>query len=327
MAVSLVLSALGVTLICFRLLYEPEAEGLQNRLQVMWIEIDDLQLRAMSLQAAFLQQVAALADRDLSKLLGPKLFSLKSLACCLCLSLSSMACTFLLLFSLKQSFSPAYRKYPFVYLMSAIFWLVCGISRKLRYASFVLIPAFIALFLIVGVLHPQGGFGRTTPLEVFQYVGPLILGVSCDLVFVASTRWLLRRSANLSNVPGLVSFALLNVAIGVVLVSGLFVPLLLGHRLSGVAQMIKTHSALWASIATVSATNLFSAAVAFFAIILMIAALLHRLIWPMISRPIYAVHRYELVKKPNILGAIGVALLMAGLPNNPVVKWVGQFFR
>jgi hypothetical protein len=325
--VSLALSLSGIVLICLACLYEVEANKLQDRLQVVWIELDELQVKALGRQGALLQRVAALAERDLSKLLGPRLVSLKSVASCFCFSVGSMACTYLLLFGLEQSFSPAYRKYPFIYLLSATFWLVCGISRRGRYLFFLLIPGLIALFITVGVLHPQGGYSRTTPLEVFEYLGPLIAGVLCDVVFVAFSRWLLRRSATLSNASGLMFFAFLNVAMGVVLVSGLFVPLLLRHRFSGVGQALKAHSKLWAAVATVSATNMFSAAVAFFAVALMTAALLHRLLWPMIKRPLYAIHRHELIKNPKLLWGIGIALLMAGLPNNPVIKLLGQIFH
>lgn len=325
--ISLLLSTTGFVLICLGILYAPEAATLQSRLETLWIEIDELRIKAVSLQAAFLQQVAAASKRDLSKLLGPKLFSLKSVASCLCFSVGSTACTYLLLFGLEQSFSPAYRRYPLSYLLSAIFWLLCGISRKGRYVVFFLIPAFIALFLFAGVLHPQGEFSRTTPLEVFQYLGPLIAGSLCDVLFVAFSRWLLRRSATLPNVSGLVLFALLNVATGTLLVSGLFLPLLLRRRYSGLAQVIKTHSALWASVATISATNLFSASVAFFAVALMIAALLHRLLWPVISRPVYAILQHELVKKPKLLLSAGLSLLMAGLPNNPILKLIGRLIH
>ena len=53
--------------------------------------------------------------------------------------------------------------------------------------------------------------------------------------------------------------------------------------------------------------------------------LTHRLLWPVVKRPIYAANRKGLIKNTNLLGALGTMLLFYAFPNNPVVKWLTDF--
>ena len=56
----LVLGLMGLLLYAGLFLTETEEGRLQNRLEELWIRVDDLQSRAVSRQAAFLQQVSGL---------------------------------------------------------------------------------------------------------------------------------------------------------------------------------------------------------------------------------------------------------------------------
>ena len=80
-----VLGLMGVLLLYTGLFLTETEEGrLQNRLEELWIRVDDLHSRALTRQAAFLQQVSGLIADGLVKLFGRKLFSVKSVASCLC---------------------------------------------------------------------------------------------------------------------------------------------------------------------------------------------------------------------------------------------------
>jgi hypothetical protein len=320
---TVIFGTIGLILVyCALFIDETEERKLHNRLEELWVTIDDLGKEAMSHQAAFLRQVSALAEHGLAKLFGPKLLSFKSVASCLCFSLASTAWAFLLLSSLERTFSPPYGAIPIAYLISAVFWSVCGVSRRLRYAAYALIPVFLLYYIRIGVPRPSGELHTISGLEVFQYLAPILASVLCDIGFVMLTRWSLRRSSRLSSLPGLVSFALLNVMLGVVLVGGLFFPLLLRHRLKSVSDFVTAHSTLWSYVMTISATNLLAAAFALLALILMLSALLHRLIWPAISRPIYAAHRFGLFKQHKLLAILGLTFLLMAYPANPLLKWL-----
>jgi len=83
----LVLGLMGLLLLYAGLFLTETEEGrLQNRLEELWIRVDDLQSRAVSRQAAFLQQVSGLIADGLVQLFGRKLFSVESVASSLCVS-------------------------------------------------------------------------------------------------------------------------------------------------------------------------------------------------------------------------------------------------
>jgi hypothetical protein len=51
----------------------------------------------------------------------------------------------------------------------------------------------------------------------------------------------------------------------------------------------------------------------------------HRLLWPVVKRPIYAANRKQLIKNSKLLGGLGTMLLLYAFPSNPVVKWITHF--
>ena len=79
-------------------LYEDREARLQNRLEDLWVRVDDLQHSALSREAAFLQEATRVTGAALDRLLGPKLLSLRSVAICLALSQASEAIGIILAF-------------------------------------------------------------------------------------------------------------------------------------------------------------------------------------------------------------------------------------
>jgi hypothetical protein len=88
----LVVGIVGCLLLYVALfLHETEQGELQNRLEKLWIDIDDLSKSALSKQIAFLQQVSALVTSGLDKLSGKKLLSFAAVATSFCFSVSSVS--------------------------------------------------------------------------------------------------------------------------------------------------------------------------------------------------------------------------------------------
>ena len=74
-----------------------------------------------------------------------------------------------------------------------------------------------------------------------------------------------------------------------------------------------------------SLTNLVDALCLLLLLVIMLLLLAHRLVWPVIKRPIYAANRKQLIKNTKLLGALGTMLLLYAFPNNPVVNWITHF--
>jgi hypothetical protein len=80
-----VLGIAGLLLLYAGLFLAENEEGkMQNRLEELWIRVDELRSRAMTRQAALLQQIAGLVAGGFAALFGRKFFSVKSVASCLC---------------------------------------------------------------------------------------------------------------------------------------------------------------------------------------------------------------------------------------------------
>jgi len=156
------------------------------------------------------------------------------------------------------------------------------------------------------------------------YVG----GILSVIGSVALIQWSLRLGSHLSNTRGLAAIILLNVALCAALLGPTIFTRLhyqvttFGPRV-GTSLISRPHGFLL-FLYGVSNTNLFSALLALAVLLALFAALAHRLVWPSISRPIYAAHRYGMFKQHKLLVALGGTCLLFAWPNNVLVKTIAK---
>jgi hypothetical protein len=308
-------------------LTETEEGQLQNRLQELWIRVDDLQSRALTRQAAFLQQASSLVAEGFGRVFGPKLVSVKSVASCLCFSMASLY----LSLALFGGDLPLLSK-RVLFTCTAIFF-ACGFSKKFRYISFAVL-ALAAVLEIIGLKGELKAY-QSSPGDValgyFFYATGIFGGVG----FIALTRWSMKLASHLSNAPGLIATILSNLALSAALVGPLIVAELLAYHVSmfgpkvGPSVASGTHGWLTCLIflCKISISNLFTALAALVVVLVPLVALLHRLVWPVISRPIYAAHRHGLIAQHNFLTALGFSCLLLAWPNNIVVRTMAKIFH
>ena len=67
--------------------------------------------------------------------------------------------------------------------------------------------------------------------------------------------------------------------------------------------------------------RLIIAAASFTLACVMICALLHRLLWPLISRVLYSLERFQVIRQHGVLGTIAIALLFDAGRHSVVVAW------
>jgi hypothetical protein len=82
---------LGLSLIYLTFLYKHEEGPVKNKLEDLWIKIDDLQQLALSRQTAFMKVVAETITSGFNLIFGKKLISLQSLIVSVCYSIASIA--------------------------------------------------------------------------------------------------------------------------------------------------------------------------------------------------------------------------------------------
>ncbi len=179
-------------------------------------------------------------------------------------------------------------------------WRVTGV--------FVLIVLLIAMQGYFGYLFPEVA-GRVA----YAASGSVIVGVPCDLLFIAGTRYILawcQRSRH-----GFECFVLL--------LGPLVMLIPLGYLPFEVSELLKTvpdrEAQFFVGFGVVS--NILDFIVCLFLFGLGLLLSLHRLLWPLASRILYAIAPTKVRK--SLLVTIGLALLMVAVGGPVPALWEG----
>ena len=299
-------------------LTETEEGKLQNRLEELWIRVDDFHSKALNRQAAVLQQVSRLSADGMTKIFGQKIFSLKSVASCLCFAIASL---YLFMGFFVQD-SPLFPSWPT--LTVGVMFGLLGFSQKLRYVG----GALLVLGGILSILRI--GIARSYQISVGDAIYGILgytVGVLAVTGSVALTRWSLGVASKTSNPATMVAVILANIVLAAILVG----PVLVGEFGAKIFRLWPslTKTVRWPHMNFVfgaSGTTLFAAVLALMVVLVLLSALVHRILWPTMSRIIYAAHRHGLVK-PKWLRPLGLAFLIFAWPNNILVKGAAKTLR
>ena len=317
-------------------LYEDEEARLQNRLEQIWKRINALQSSAMSKEVAFLQGATRTTSAILDRLLGHKLVSAESIAVSFCFSGGSL---YFGLLALEPEVFRGHAWAVFVVILVALFLFIMGSriqkvredsaevredSAKVRDPGFIRVGCLelmIALVILLLGLSSMVEFFWEKPLRI---LGVLMWSVSIciDIYFIVFFRWVLKKIAGFVSLWTIIYCFVAVSAMAVLLGGPAFAAMLpsFRHRYLGPPS----NSLLWL-ICYISTTNLVDTFCLLLLMLIMVLLLTHRLIWPLIKRPIYAANRKQLIKNTKLLGALGTMLLLYAFPNNPVVKWITQY--
>jgi hypothetical protein len=292
---------LGAILIYSALfLYKEEEGGLENRIEQWWRRIRDLHAHAISRETAFLKVVADVTSKGFAKLFGERLFGLKAIAASICYSQAAvLLCEITMYLLYPEVFGTPLDHWLF-YLESGIQCLVFlflgslgpFIDRRWQKRVWLLSVLIVTVIWPIG-LDPLGVFSP----EIMYYditvyvrdVSILLFAVGCDFLFIALTRVMLARAAESNSFVKSAALA--------------------QGWLSEVQQLLLF----------VASSNFLDALVSLTWFLIAILMLLHRLFWPLIERPVYALFRYRVFSEQKKLVFLsGVALLGLAVP------WVGH---
>jgi hypothetical protein len=319
----LLIGLIGVVLLYVALFLRESEEGqLQNRLEKLWVDIDDLSQAALSKQTAFLQQISAMADSALSKLFGARLFSAGAVSASLCFSLGSALCLtkaaqlYLFHFSFKFVFSAL--------AIGAVSLLVGLFPVPFRYIGFLWIPLASFLVIYIDWNQPNQSQGWVFVIqESLPLFAMLVGGFISDVLFIALSRWCLRKSAELNDGWKIVFVVTLNGCIGLALVSPLIVATLMeaAHPFSGTTFAFPNPLILW------GASNGVTGAIGLLFVVLAVVAITHLAVWPLLERPVYSLQRYGLIRQPKILAAVSMACLLFAWPHSPIIQGITKLIH
>jgi hypothetical protein len=299
------IACLGFLLIYIALFLHEDEEGkLQNRLEELWVRIDDLQEKALSKQTVFLQELLRLLNRAFDTLLGEKLFSLRSITVSFCYSWASAMflenCSIRLRTGARGvSIIADVLDWLWPVLLFALGTVAGALKGKL-YTDFMMgLWGFIAGWFC-WALWPQSH--RTYLLGNAIFFGALLLGLICDIAFVALSRRVFRVVARLNKGTTIILVLLANVLVAILYAA----PFYYWWFIYTIVPP--------GFLVTVSSTNLIAVCCALSIILVMLIALIHRLLWPVVSRPVYAMGRGQLVRQPKLLLSVAIVLLTWAIP-------------
>lgn len=301
---------LGLALLyCALFLHETEGGQLQNRLEKLWIDIDDLSKAALSKQTAFLQRVSAMAKSALNKLFGARLFSAGVISASLCFSLGSALLLLLAVGDLLGLVITQNTK-SYALVVGIVSFLVGLLPVPFRYLGFAWVVGFVSL-----MLHSErwSQFRFLTEEVLPVFFG----GLLSDVLFIALSRWCLQKCSELKNGWKIASLLTVNGCVGLALISPLILQISLNievfrHQDSQFVVVYRPSIFLGAS-------NGISGVMSLLFVVLALVALTHSLVWPLLNRPLYSLQRFGVARNPKLLAAASVTCLLFAWPHSPLI--------
>lgn len=321
-------------------LYEDEEARIQNRLEEIWKRIDALHSSAISKEAAFLQGVTQTITEFLDDLLGPDILSTRAIGVSMAFSLGS----FLLWntfgpVSTASMLSPATIFWARLLFIVGVFVVLTRIEKKasrsiLNGNNLIILGLLCSIFFVYGFvgMNPEEGLGLYLALGIVVFPGFWV-----DVLFIAFFRWVLKAISSTATLWTIIGCLVAVATVGLLL-SGPAILASLPRLHQSFAFNFETvaddrffnrphsleHLVIFV-LCQVSTTNLVDALCLALLTAMITILLVHRLLWPLIKRPIYAANRKQLIKNTKLLGALGTMLLLYAFPNNPLVKWITGF--
>src|ERR1700722_138640 len=321
-----VVALLGLFCVLTAIVLYPNEEGkIQSKFEDFWVKADDYQRLALSRHAAFMTQVAELESAFLDRVFGPKLFSVRSIV----VSCWSSTVSFVLAGSVLRSVTHMAIAFPNPFLVG----LLIGLS--LASTACIFLPNHrlarnICLFIAAAFIEYVGvWFVRLTPktgLEtwIITYLALFIGGFCCDVMFIAATRRLVPWAGEMTRSLTIVGILTCNLLLAVALVApGL------AWQLASIASLF-VGSRWWFVIVvtmTVGLSNLFDFLFASLFAVLAAVLLIHRALWPLLTRTLFRMQGIGTKGRRAILVLIGFTLMGASRTKFPELsKKLAQIF-
>jgi len=299
-------------------LYEDEEGKIQNVLENMWLKIEERRTAAISRHTGFIRIASGLIENVFDRVLGRTPVSSQSVGVSACLSIASI---YLLVLVAPGIFPFGYilnHRTRMFFLVSLFLYLVLAVLPTWIHRRSLIAVWFWAVLLSAVAKAPIAYWIAGLPIvDVFSpkllmrnvlFSLGISVGIVCDLLFLAFSRRILRWNSGPLSFSILCLVALLNCLFAfVVLVAPAWSHIGL--------EEFRERGGYWFFLGRVTwyalTSNLFIAMIAIVFVTLSVTVVLHRALWPVLQRPIYALQRLGIAKRSKLLGSVGVVLVVA----------------
>jgi hypothetical protein len=284
-------------------LYEDEEGVWQNRLETLWMSVYDRAKVTNSTSAALLNRVGEILKRAYIQLFGDRMLSLQSIAVSMNLSLAGLTFTESVL-----SIAHVSDFYPDVIAWVALaipaMLVTCALlpawykTKRAVAVSWISWLAFLFCFrnIIEQQIHlvPEAFYFMTSEL--------LITSLVCDIVAVIILRKLFARLAINLSISRMIAMIF---AVSVLTLAIASSPLVVFATLRETAWP-EDEGRIAGLLLMLNVTTLLSCMLP---LLMLIVILIHRLIWPMLSRILYPLSRHKVITNHKVLILMGVLCL------------------
>ncbi len=292
------ISAGGLLLYGSMFLYEDEQGKVQNRLEGWWVKLDDQGREVTSNYGLFLRRLSRLTSDRLDALFGDRLLTIQAFLVSFLLSLASVAAS--------APFWPSSE--PLIWrVVEALFgFLLIAFAVSVGSATAREVRWALALILLLEAsLTVIAVTGGSDPMLRYSIMWAIVMGsILCDWMVIALVRWTLQRISDNRRTLPLIAVLVANLCAASALVLGPLIPergrFLIDRRWGISAGEV------------LSRGNLVDALVVGAFLLSVALALLHRLLWPTLSRSLYAIQALGIERRRKLFFGLGIALLVLG---------------
>lgn len=294
---------LGLFCLLTAILLYPTDEGkIQSKLEDVWVRVDDYKLAALSKHTAFMKQVAQFETYLLNRLFGNRLISSQSIVVSLWCSLISYKVGGTYLATLTHVYLPVPLIGPMILSLSV--GVLGSIFLKESQTRTVVLTLSLSLTVLSGYFYVQQFSPEAMWSVRVAALSVLAGGFCCDLFFIIATRFLVRLAGEVNRSLRLLGILFSNVLLAVILVGPAFV----WYR-QGVFSILQKSTSIAFAIAAVSMSNLFDGIVALLFVLLALILIVHRSVWPLLTRTLFRMADIGTKGRRAILTTVGIALL------------------
>jgi len=299
----------------------PDEEGrLQNRVENLWIAIDDKQRSAAGKAIALLNRVASIVTRIYNRILGPKLVSIQMIGVSSSSSISGFFIfaalgSWTLLYLSLSTRAPVTTQFNISLLAVGVVCCVFGIAalpfaflpsvfRNWLGRTISLVPLLLLTRGLVLVLKRQRGALASNELSVLV---ALTVGVLTDILVLAAVRLSVRLIVDTDKIMKIVWAVFMQVGLLILIFLGPYevsTPLLSANKNSFAAKVLST--SMMFNFFTMLGVSAF--------LVLLVVLMVHRALWPLLGRFIYSIARFRpLQNNRKLVAIIGIVCMLYGL--------------
>ncbi len=315
------------------LMFEDEEGRWQNRIEKLWVTIDDRS--SGSRTATFFGKVASIVTRGFDRIFGQKLLSFQFVGVSTCCSLAVLTLfAFLIFVALQRGvFGPPppdlSQSLPFL----EVFFLIAALMFSLLAALPSIFPSrwAVALSMIPAFLYGVTFLYLTkthlwTPKRLAFPIA-MLLSLLSDVLLLALVRFTIRWISAKATAGRIAVTLLIQVAIVYFLV---LIPFAIPEALA-IEDSIEDfrQSTTPMALTGMGGLNIFTGLASSVFLLALLFVLLHRITWPILSRLVYPLARYEVVRNQKVMLRVGTVCLVLALPllNESARSFIGWLLK